>query len=87
MVPGPRFGGRACDLIADSVHLHGENHLRVVSGSYDTPKEAVADFERLYGEAVRPGSPPPTDTEQQAAQALAALSTATAPQPRPAGLS
>ncbi|MER5548590.1 DUF317 domain-containing protein [Streptomyces sp. NPDC002589] len=59
---------------AESVHLHGENHLRVVSGSYDTPGEAIADFERLYGDAVRPGPPPPTDTEQQAAQALAALS-------------
>ncbi|MFK8909433.1 hypothetical protein ACJA3G_20680, partial [Streptomyces sp. YS-3] len=37
---------------ADSVHLHGENHLRVVSSSYDTPGEAIADFERLYGDAV-----------------------------------
>ncbi|MEU4347012.1 DUF317 domain-containing protein [Streptomyces sp. NPDC023838] len=60
---------------ADSVHLHGEDHLRVVSGTYDTPKEAIADFERLYGDAVRPGPPPPTDTEQQTAQAIAALST------------
>ncbi|WP_406502897.1 DUF317 domain-containing protein [Streptomyces sp. NBC_00212] len=60
---------------ADSVHLHGENHLRVVSGSYDTPGEAIADFERLYGDAVRPGPPPPTDTEQQTTQALTALST------------
>ncbi|MYT96641.1 MULTISPECIES: DUF317 domain-containing protein [unclassified Streptomyces] len=59
---------------ADSVHLHGEDHLRVVSGSYDTPKEAIADFERLYGDAVRPGPPPPTDTERQAAQALAGMS-------------
>ncbi|MGP9017674.1 hypothetical protein ACT1U9_04595 [Streptomyces sp. BR1] len=60
---------------AESVHLHGENHLRVVSGTYDTPGEAIAAFERLYGDAVRPGPPPPTDTEQQAAHALAALST------------
>ncbi|MFE0136968.1 DUF317 domain-containing protein [Streptomyces sp. NPDC059037] len=63
---------------AESVHLHGENHLRVVSGSYDTPGEAIADFERLYGDAVRPGPPPPTDTEQQAAQALAGMSTSQA---------
>ncbi|GGU55010.1 hypothetical protein GCM10010211_19620 [Streptomyces albospinus] len=63
---------------ADSVHLHGENHLRVVSGSYDTPGEAIADFERLYGDAVRPGPPPPTDTEQQTAQAFAGLSTSEA---------
>ncbi|PKV84336.1 DUF317 domain-containing protein [Streptomyces sp. TLI_146] len=60
---------------ADSVHLHGEDHLRVVSGTYDTPSEAIADFERLYGNAVRPGPPPPTDTEQQATRALAAVST------------
>ncbi|MEU8954995.1 DUF317 domain-containing protein [Streptomyces sp. NPDC048518] len=63
---------------ADSVHLHGENHLRVVSGSYDTPGEAIADFERLYGDAVRTGPAPATDTERQAAQALAVLSAATA---------
>ncbi|MFD4476403.1 DUF317 domain-containing protein [Streptomyces sp. NPDC058471] len=60
---------------ADSVHLHGEDHLRVVSGSYDTPKEAIADFERLYGDAVRPGPPPATGREQQAANALAEVST------------
>ncbi|WP_051852063.1 DUF317 domain-containing protein [Streptomyces sp. NRRL F-5650] len=65
---------------ADSVHLHGEDHLRVVSRSYDTPGEAIADFERLHGDAVRPGPPPPTDTERQAAQALASMST-----PRAAG--
>ncbi|MEU1073519.1 MULTISPECIES: DUF317 domain-containing protein [unclassified Streptomyces] len=59
---------------ADSVHLHGEDHLRVVSGSYDTPSEAIADFERLYGAVIRPGPPPPTDTERQATQALAGTS-------------
>ncbi|MBB5109946.1 hypothetical protein [Streptomyces spectabilis] len=58
---------------ANSVHLHGENHLRVVNGTYDTPKEAIADFERLYGDTVRTGPPPPTETERQAAEALAAL--------------
>ncbi|ALO96674.1 hypothetical protein SHL15_5610 [Streptomyces hygroscopicus subsp. limoneus] len=63
---------------ADSVHLHGEDHLRVVSGSYDTPKEAIADFERLYGDVVRTGPPPPTDTERQAAEALADMSTSEA---------
>ncbi|MEU3499925.1 DUF317 domain-containing protein [Streptomyces hundungensis] len=63
---------------ADSVHLHGEDHLRVVSSSYDTPSEAIADFERLYGDAVRPGPPPPTDTERQAAEALTGVSTSEA---------
>jgi hypothetical protein len=60
---------------ADSVHLHGENHLRVVSGSYDTPNEAITEFERLHGEAVRPGPAPATDTEQQTAQAIATVIT------------
>ncbi|WP_172386653.1 DUF317 domain-containing protein [Streptomyces sp. MNP-20] len=59
---------------AESVHLHGENHLRVVSNTYDTPGEAITDFQRLYGDAVRPGPAPATDTELQAAQALASLS-------------
>ncbi|WP_282793127.1 DUF317 domain-containing protein [Streptomyces sp. CC224B] len=59
---------------ANSVHLHGQDHLRVVSGTYDTPKGAIADFERLYGDAIRTGPAPATETEQQAAQALAALS-------------
>ncbi|GAA0629116.1 DUF317 domain-containing protein [Streptomyces crystallinus] len=63
---------------ADSVHLHGEDHLRVVSSTYDTPGEAIADFERLYGDAVRPGPPPPTDTERQAAEVLAGVSTSKA---------
>ncbi|MFF3460284.1 hypothetical protein ACFYXH_39580 [Streptomyces sp. NPDC002730] len=50
---------------AVSVHLHGEDHLRVVSGSYDTPNEAITEFERLYGEAVRTGPAPATDTERR----------------------
>ncbi|WP_172381146.1 DUF317 domain-containing protein [Streptomyces sp. MNP-20] len=60
---------------AGSVHLHGEDHLRVVASTYDTPGEAIAEFERLYGDAVRPGPAPATETEQQAAQAIAALTT------------
>ncbi len=59
---------------AHSAHLHGENHLRVVSGS----GEAIADFERLYGDAVRTGPALATDTEQQTARAIAALSAAKA---------
>lgn len=66
--------GHTTVAVGNSVHLHGENHLRVVSGTYDTPGEAIADFERQYGDAVRTGPAPATDTEQQAAQALAALS-------------
>ncbi|MEV0445553.1 DUF317 domain-containing protein [Streptomyces spectabilis] len=60
---------------AGSVHLHGEDHLRVVASHYDTPSAAITEFEHLYGDAVRPGPAPATDTEWQAARAVAALST------------
>ncbi|QLE75261.1 hypothetical protein FGW37_29965 [Streptomyces rectiverticillatus] len=63
-----------------SIHLHGEDHLRQVALVYDTPTEAVAAFERLYGDAVRPGPAPATETEQQTARALATTAT-TAPPP------
>ncbi|WP_051716929.1 DUF317 domain-containing protein [Streptomyces sp. NRRL F-5727] len=46
------------------VYLHGENHLRQTSTSYDTEAEAVAEFHRLYSVAVRPGPAPLTDLEQ-----------------------
>ncbi|WP_326731783.1 DUF317 domain-containing protein [Streptomyces phaeochromogenes] len=52
-----------------SIHLHGENHLRVEAGRYDEPATAIAEFERLYGDAVRPGPAPATDTEREAEQA------------------
>lgn len=52
-----------------SIHLHGENHLRVEAGQYDNPATAIAEFERLYGDAVRPGPAPATDTEREAEQA------------------
>ncbi|MFI6289316.1 DUF317 domain-containing protein [Streptomyces sp. NPDC051018] len=54
------------------IHLHGENHLRQITGVYDTETEAVADFHRLYSVAVRPGPAPATDTEHAAAAALTA---------------
>ncbi|MFG2836407.1 DUF317 domain-containing protein [Streptomyces zaomyceticus] len=53
------------------VHLHGKNHLRQVSTSYDTEAEAVAEFRRLYSVAVRPGPAPLTDLEQVIRRLLA----------------
>ncbi|MFF6772806.1 DUF317 domain-containing protein [Streptomyces sp. NPDC012637] len=50
------------------VHLHGENHLRQVSSSYDDEAEAIAEFHRLYSVAVRPGPAPLTDLEQAVRQ-------------------
>ena len=52
-----------------SIHLHGEDHLRVEAGRYNNPATAIAGFERLYGDAVRPGPAPATSTERDAEQA------------------
>ncbi|MGW0710513.1 hypothetical protein ACWD4G_31925 [Streptomyces sp. NPDC002643] len=52
-----------------TVALHGENHLRTITDTYQSPAHAVASFHRLHGNAVRPGPSPMTDTEQAAAHA------------------
>ncbi|MFJ4973215.1 DUF317 domain-containing protein [Streptomyces sp. NPDC088755] len=63
-----------------SIHLHGENHLRTESTRYDNPVEAITEFDRLYGDAVRPGPAPATSTEREAEQARTSLpGTADAP--------
>ncbi|WP_263633836.1 DUF317 domain-containing protein [Streptomyces sp. 7G] len=63
-----------------SIHLHGENHLRTESMRYNNPVEAITEFERLYGDAVRPGPAPATSTETEAERARASLpGTADAP--------
>ncbi|MGW7008211.1 hypothetical protein ACWGCW_36845, partial [Streptomyces sp. NPDC054933] len=56
-----------------TIHLHEEDHLRVVSNLYDNPTQAIVDFKCLYGTAVRTGPAPATATEQQAAQARATM--------------
>ncbi|MEU2231287.1 DUF317 domain-containing protein [Streptomyces vietnamensis] len=54
------------------VHLHGEDHLRQETGlTFGTEAEAVAEFYRLYGVAVRPGPAPLTSREQAVRQLLA----------------
>lgn len=54
-----------------SVYLHGENHLRQISGVFaDSPVHALTSFERLHGDTMRPGPTPSTDAERAAAQAL-----------------
>jgi hypothetical protein len=47
-----------------SVHLHGEDHLRQVTRTFDNQADAVADFTLQYGDAVHPGPAPATSTEQ-----------------------
>ncbi|MFD6076896.1 DUF317 domain-containing protein [Streptomyces hydrogenans] len=54
------------------VHLHGEDHLRQETDlTFPTEAEAVAEFHRLYGVAVRPGPAPLTSREQAVRRLLA----------------
>ncbi|WP_435124642.1 DUF317 domain-containing protein [Actinacidiphila sp. bgisy144] len=52
-----------------SVHLHGENHLRQVTDTYDSPAAAMTAFEQRHGTSMLPGPAPMTDTERAAAEA------------------
>lgn len=64
-----------------SVYLHGENHLRQIADSFDSPAQALAAFERLHGETMRPGPAPMTDTERQTAKARSTLGTPASAKP------
>ncbi|WP_330324677.1 DUF317 domain-containing protein [Streptomyces pseudovenezuelae] len=68
-----------------SVYLHGENHLRQITDTFDSPTQALTAFHRTHGTALRPGPAPMTDTERQTAHASTSLAptpstTGTAPQ-------
>lgn len=43
-----------------SVYLHGENHLRQVADTFDSPAQALLAFEKVHGEEMRPGPAPLT---------------------------
>ncbi|MDF9816712.1 DUF317 domain-containing protein [Streptomyces sp. SPB162] len=58
-----------------SVYLHGEDHLRQVADTFDSPAQALVAFERVHGDAMRPGPAPMTDTERHADEARTALDT------------
>lgn len=67
-----------------SVYLRGEDHLRQVSVTYDSPARALLAFERGHGEKMRPGPAPLTDTERAAIEALSVFDVTTArPEPAP----
>ncbi|MFB4420753.1 DUF317 domain-containing protein [Streptomyces sp. QL37] len=68
-----------------SVYLHGEDHLRQVADTFQSPAAALIAFEKAHGAAMRPGPAPLTDTEQDTAQARTSLGppTAGAEPPRP----
>ncbi|MFE9380856.1 DUF317 domain-containing protein [Streptomyces sp. NPDC006855] len=60
-------------ITGESIHLHGEDHLRVENYTYGSGQgaksEVLADFRRFHGDAVRPGPAPLTRTEREADQA------------------
>lgn len=66
-----------------SVYLHGEDHLRQVADTFDSPAGALVAFEKLHAANLRPGPAPLTDTERAAAEARTPL-TLTAAKPEPA---
>lgn len=63
-----------------SVYLHGEDHLRQVADTFDSPAQALVAFEKLHGADMRPGPAPMTDIERAAAEARGTLPAA-APEP------
>ncbi|WP_433453694.1 DUF317 domain-containing protein [Streptomyces sp. CA-142005] len=56
-----------------SVYLHGEDHLRQVADTFDSPAQALLAFEMVHGTDMRPGPAPLTDAERAAGEARAAL--------------
>nr|WP_239150346.1 DUF317 domain-containing protein [Streptomyces sp. SID13588] len=56
-----------------SVYLHGENHLRQIADTFDSPGKSLVAFEKIHGDAMRPGPAPLTDTERAAAEARTSL--------------
>ncbi len=68
-----------------SIYLHGENHLRQIADTFDSPAQALAAFERLHGDTMRAGPAPMTDTEHHAAEARTTLGTPAA-EPEPTAL-
>ncbi|MYR39681.1 DUF317 domain-containing protein [Streptomyces sp. SID4944] len=57
----------------ESIHLHGEDHLRVENYTYgsgqDAQNAALTDFGQFHGDAVHPGPAPLPRTEREADQA------------------
>ncbi|MET7795365.1 DUF317 domain-containing protein [Streptomyces decoyicus] len=58
-----------------SVYLHGQDHLRQVADTFDSPAQALVSFERVHCDTMRPGPAPITDTERAAAEARTSLIT------------
>ncbi|MCX4480992.1 DUF317 domain-containing protein [Streptomyces cellulosae] len=65
-----------------SVYLHGEDHLRQVADTFDSPAKALLTFEKAHAAEMRPGPAPLTDTERAAVEARSVFDVTTAkPEP------
>ncbi|MGW2100005.1 DUF317 domain-containing protein [Streptomyces olivaceoviridis] len=65
-----------------SVYLHGEDHLRQVANTFNSPAQALLAFEKVHAAEMRPGPAPMTDTERAAVEARAVFDlTAAKPEP------
>ncbi|MDI3418580.1 DUF317 domain-containing protein [Streptomyces luteolus] len=61
-----------------SVYLHGEDHLRQVADTFDSPAQALLAFEKAHKAEMRPGPAPLTDTERAAVEARSVVDVTTA---------
>ncbi|MFB6553798.1 DUF317 domain-containing protein [Streptomyces sp. NPDC056405] len=61
-----------------SVYLHGQDHLRQIAGTFDSPAEALVAFEKVHADEMRPGPAPLTDTERAAIAASSVFDVTTA---------
>ncbi|MFF4760358.1 hypothetical protein [Streptomyces sp. NPDC001292] len=61
-----------------SVYLHGENHLRQIADTFDSPAQALLAFEKVHGADMHSGPTPLTDTERAAIEARSVFDVTTA---------
>ncbi|MFE9416963.1 DUF317 domain-containing protein [Streptomyces griseofuscus] len=64
-----------------SVYLHGEDHLRHIAATFDSPAKALVAFEKVHAAEMRPGPAPTTDAERAAAEARTAAPSSEHPVP------
>ncbi|MEE1831226.1 DUF317 domain-containing protein [Streptomyces sp. SP17KL33] len=70
--------GTYLDRGGKSVYLHGEDHLRQVADTFDSPAKALTAFEKVHTATMRPGPAPLTDTEHDAIAARSVFDVTTA---------
>lgn len=56
-----------------SVHLHGEDHYREITNTFDSSAQALVAFEEVHGDTMIPGPAAMTDAESDNARALVSL--------------